>query len=350
MKFKIPSKLQKGDKVAIISPSAGLPFVFPWVYELGLKRLREVFQLEPIEFPTARKSPEYLEKNPKARADDVNSAFADKSIKAIIATIGGNDQIRILPYLDVNTIASNPKSFLGYSDNTNLQLILWNLGIVSYYGGNLMTQFAMQGKMHDFTVRYLKKALFEEEIGEFQAASEWTDYDLNWEDPQNLTKMRPLYKSDGWHWHNYENKILEGRLWGGCLEVLDLHLSVRKYLPPLDQLSDSILFLETSEEMPTEGFVYRFLAALGELGILKKLKGLLLACPKAQFCGKTPTEGREAYIANQELAVKKALTDYDCNLLTVFNLNFGHTDPQIIIPNGGIALIDGIKKTIRVTS
>ncbi len=349
MKFKIPSKLQKGDKVAIISPSAGLPSVFPWVYELGLKRLQEVFQLEPIEFPTARKSPEYLEKNPKARADDINTAFADKSIKAIIATIGGNDQIRILPHLDVNTIASNPKSFFGYSDNTNLHLLLWNLGIVSYYGGNLMTQFAMQGKMHDFTVHYLKKALFEEDMGEFQAASEWTDYDLNWEDPQNLTKIRPLYKSDGWHWHNYENKILEGRLWGGCLEVLDLHLSVRKYLPPFDQLSESILFLETSEEMPKEGFVYRFLAALGELGILQKLKGLLFACPKAQFCGKTPTEGREAFIANQEQVVKKALKDYDCNLLTVFNLNFGHTDPQIIIPNGGIALIDGSKKTIRVT-
>lgn len=348
MNFKTPSKLKKGDKVAIISPSTGLPSIFPWVYELGLKRLREVFQLEPIEFPTTRKSPEYLEKNPEARADDINTAFSDKSIKAIIATIGGNDQIRILPYLDRNTLASNPKSFFGYSDNTNLHLLLWNLGIVSYYGGNLMNQFAMQGKMHDFTVHYLKKALFEEDIGEFQAASEWTDYDLNWEDPQNLTEIRPLYKSDGWHWHNYENKILEGRLWGGCLETLDLHLSVRKYLPPLDQLSESILFLETSEEMPTEGFVYRFLAALGELGILQKLKGLLFARPKAQFCGNMPIEGREVFVSNQQQAVIKALKDYDSDLLTVFNLNFGHTDPQIIIPNGGIVSIDGNKKIIQM--
>lgn len=347
MKFHIPPRLQKGDKVAILSPSAGLPSLFPWVYELGLRRLREVFQLEPIEFPTARKSPDYLEKNPKARADDMNAAFADQSIKAIIATIGGNDQIRILPYLDVETIASNPKSFLGYSDNTHLHVFLWNLGITSYYGGNLMTQFAIQGNMHDFTVNYLKKALFEANIGEIHASSEWTDYDLNWEDPQNLIQTRPLYKSEGWHWHNHQNKRIEGRLWGGCLEVLDLQLSIKRYLPSLDRFADCILYLETSEEMPTEGFVYRFLAALGELGILHKLKALLFGRPKAQFCGTLPPEGRESFIANQELAVKRALKDYDCSLLTVFNLNFGHTDPQIIIPNGGTALINGVEKTIR---
>jgi len=347
MQFKIPPRLQKGDRVAIISPSAGLPSVFPWVYELGLQRLRDLFHLEPVEFPTARKSPDYLAKNPQARADDINAAFADPSIKAIIATIGGNDQMRILPYLDAKTITSHPKSFLGYSDNTNLHLYLWNLGITSYYGGHLMNQFAMQGHMHDFTVQYLRKALFEQSIGEIHSSPEWTDYDLNWDDPQNNTQSRPMYPSDGWHWHNHENKILEGRLWGGCLEVLDLHLSVRRHLPPLDRLTGTILFLETSEEMPTEGFVYRFLAALGELGILHKLKAILFGRSKAQFCGKFPTEGREMFIANQQRAVKRALQDYDCHLPVIFNLNFGHTDPQVIIPSGGIAIIDGVKKTIR---
>lgn len=350
MKHKTPPILYEGDKVAIVSPSAGLAAVFPWVYELGLKRLRDLFKLEPVEFPTARKSPEYLEKNPEARADDINAAFADKSIKAVISTIGGNDQIRILPFLDAKTLRAQPKPFLGYSDNTNLHLFLWNLGIVSYYGANLMTQFAMQGKMHEFTVQYLKRVFFEGAVGEVRSAPEWTDYDLNWEDPQNLQKTRPLYKSDGWHWHNFENKVLQGRLWGGCLEVLDLHFSVKRYLPPLDQLTDCILYLETSEEMPSDGLVYRFLASLGEQGILEKLKGLLFGRPKAQFCSKTPPEGREIFILNQQNAVKKALKDYASNLPVVFNLNFGHTDPQVLIPNGDIAFIDGIKQTIRFGS
>ena len=157
MIFKQPSRLKFGDKVAIVSPSAGLPHIFPWVYEQGLNRIKEVFGLEPVEFPSARQSPEYLSKNPKVRAEDINTAFADPSIKGIIATIGGNDQIRILPYLNKDIISANPKIFMGYSDCTNLHLFLWNLGIISYYGGAVMTQFAMGGGMQEYTINSIKK-------------------------------------------------------------------------------------------------------------------------------------------------------------------------------------------------
>ncbi len=145
MEFQLPSRLKPGDKVAIISPSSGMPFLFPWVYQQGLDQLKEVIQLQPVEFPSARQNPEYLSQNPQARAEDVNTAFADPSIKAIMATIGGIDQIRILPYLDKEIIKANPKIFMGYSDCTNLHLYLWNLGIISFYGGAVMTQFAMGG-------------------------------------------------------------------------------------------------------------------------------------------------------------------------------------------------------------
>lgn len=347
MKFKRPSNLKPGDKVAIISPSSGLPHIFPWVYEQGLDRIKEVFELEPVEFPTARQTPEYLSKNPKARAEDINAAFSDPSIKAIIATIGGNDQIRILPYLNKEVISANPKIFMGYSDCTNLHLFLWNLGIVSYYGGAVMTQFAMGGGMQEYTINWIKKALFSPPIGEVFSAPEWSDADLDWGDPQNLNKKRPMYPSEGWQWHNKQKGIIQGQLWGGCLEVLDLHLSVKRYLPNFDQLDDTILFVETSEEMPSEGFVYRFFAALAELGMLEKFKAILMAYPKAQFCGNQPPEGREAFIVNQQNAVKNALRDYDSNIPVVFNMNFGHTDPQIIIPNGGMVSIDFTKESIN---
>jgi muramoyltetrapeptide carboxypeptidase LdcA involved in peptidoglycan recycling len=347
MKFKKPPSLYPGDKVAIVSPSSGMPYLFPWVYEQGLNRIKEAFELEPVEFPTARQSSDYLSQNPKARAEDINAAFADSSIKAIIATTGGNDQCRILPYLDEKIIQSNPKIFMGYSDCTNLHLFLWNLGLISYYGGSVMTQFAMGGGMQEYTIDSIKKALFNPSIGEVHAAPEWSDADLDWADRQNLNKKRPMYKSAGWHWHNNPNKRIEGKLWGGCLEILNLHLSIKNYLPSFDQLDDTILFLETSEEMPSEGFVYRFFATLAELKLLKKFKAILMAYPKAQFCGNQPPEGRERFILNQQNAVKKALRDYDSNIPVVFNMNFGHTDPQIIIPNGGTALIDGTRKTIH---
>lgn len=347
MKFQQPSPLKPGDKIAIVSPSSGMPFIFPWVYEQGLHRLKEIFNLQIVEFPTAKQSPEYLSKNPKARADDINTAFADPSIKGIIATIGGNDQIRILPFLDRNAILANPKIFMGYSDNTNLHLFLWNLGIISYYGGAIMTQFAMGGGMHEYTIDSIKRALFAPSIDQITAASEYSDADLNWSDKQNLDRKRPMYPSQGWHWFNKQDELIEGRLWGGCLEVLDLHLSVKRYLPSFEQLDHTILFIETSEEMPSEGFVYRFIVALAELGLLKRFRVILMAYPKAQFCDKLPPEGREAYISNQQNAVKNALEDYGSNIPVIFNMNFGHTDPQIIIPNGGKVRINCKDETIK---
>ena len=107
-----------------------------------------------------------------------------------------------------------------------------------------------------------------------------------------------------------------------------------------------MLFIETSEEMPPEGFVYRFIATLAELGMLRKFKAILMAYPKAQFCGHLPPEGREAFIVNQQNAVKSALADYESDLPVVFNMNFGHTDPQMIIPCGGMVSIDCTKQTI----
>lgn len=347
MTFRQPLSLNPNDKVAIVSPSSGMPFLFPWVYEQGLDRLKQIFQLEPIEFPTARKSSEYLSQNPQARAEDINRAFADPSIKGIIATIGGNDQIRILPYLDKKVISLNPKIFMGYSDCTNLHLFLWNLGIISYYGGAIMTQFAMGGGMQEYTINSIKRAVFDPPIGQVYAAPEYSDADLDWGDQQNLSKKRPTYPSTGWVWHNTHNGIIEGRLWGGCLEVLSFHLSVRKYLPDFEKLDGTILFIETSEEMPAQEFVYCFIAALAEIGLLKKFKAILMAYPKAQFCDKQPPEGRETFIINQQNAIKNALKDYNITLPVIFNMNFGHTDPQIIIPSGGNVKINCATKTIE---
>lgn len=66
-----PKRLKSGSKIAIISPSSGLPYLFPDIYELGLKHLQEVFGLEVVEMPSARMSPDELYKNPQLRARDI---------------------------------------------------------------------------------------------------------------------------------------------------------------------------------------------------------------------------------------------------------------------------------------
>ena len=113
-----PKKLRPGDKVATVSTSWGGPATFPHRYEAGKRQLQEAFGVTVVEMPHALHSAEWLERNPQARADDLMEAFRDPSIKAIFSTIGGDDSIRLLRYLDPEVMRSNPKIVMGYSDTT----------------------------------------------------------------------------------------------------------------------------------------------------------------------------------------------------------------------------------------
>ena len=108
-------KLVTGDRVAVLSPSFAAPGLAPAVHEQAMRRLTAATGLIPVEFPTTRK----LGSSPQERAADINAAFADPSIRAILATIGGDDQITVIPHLDEAAVLADPKIFIGYSDNTN---------------------------------------------------------------------------------------------------------------------------------------------------------------------------------------------------------------------------------------
>lgn len=173
------------------------PFTLKWVArtlsvgtDLGLGRLRTVFSLEPVEYPTTRRMGSSLQD----RASDIMAAFGDPSVKAIIASVGGEDQIKLLKLLDPEIIKSNPKPFFGFSDNTHLHLYLSNLGIPSYYGGCIMTQFAMQQNMMDLTIESLNKALFDGGTLETSGSATYNDIGLDWADNHPSISSAPWSK------------------------------------------------------------------------------------------------------------------------------------------------------------
>ena len=193
---RYPPKPRPGDKVAIVSPSGGLPELFPLPYELGLRRLREEFGLIPVEFPTTR----VLGSAPADRAADLHAAFADPEIKAVVCSIGGEDQITVLPHLDADLLRANPKPFFGYSDAMNLLTYLHALGIVGYHGGAIMTQYGRAGAMHPLTVDSLRAALFTSGPFELVENKEFGDVDVPWEDAVALEHEPPTTASAGWSW------------------------------------------------------------------------------------------------------------------------------------------------------
>lgn len=343
-KFTTLQKLAPGDQVAVISPSNGLPQIFPEVYELGLKRLQDEFGLIPKEYPTTRIMGAPLQD----RARDVVAAFADPANKAVFTSIGGEDQIKLIKYLDADVIRNNPKPFIGYSDNSHIHNFLWNLGIPSYYGGAIMTQFGMQGHMDDITVRSIKKALFEGRETEIEVAEQYNDIGLDWHNVEALSERRQYEPNDGLFWDGNQNA--EGILWGGCVESLIFQSTVNKYLPSAEDLDGTILFLETAEDIPEPWLVEYLVAGFGERGWFDRFKGVLVGRPKAwEFDKQKSIQEKAEYRATQREAILKAIREYNADIPVVQNLDFGHTDPQILLPLGQTARIDCAHKKIYLS-
>ena len=338
-------KPKPGDQVAVLSPSVALPGLFPWVHELGLERLQSVFQLKPKEYPTTRQ----MGASAEDRARDLMDAFKDPANKAVIAAIGGDGEIKLLKHLDPKVFTDNPKPFFGYSDNTHIVQYLWRLGVPAFYGGSIMTQYAMQGGMHDFTVEFLKKALFETGEVEIRSSDAYNDEGLNWADKANLTKTRKLEPNDPWQWDGTADA--EGILWGGCVESLVGQLSANKWLPADQDLDGTILFIETAEDLPEPWIVDYALTAMGERGWFDKFQAVLVGRPKAwELFGKEHTkEQKVAYTQKQRETVLKAVRSYNPTIPVVQNLDFGHTDPQLCVPSGRKARVLGSKQKIFFT-
>lgn len=339
--FLTLSPLTRGDQVAVISPSNGLPQLFPEVFELGLSRLRDEFGLIPKEYPTTRVMGAPL----RDRARDIMAAFADPENKAVFTSIGGEDQIQLIKFLDAEVIRSNPKPFIGFSDNTHLHLYLWNLGIPSYYGGAVMTQFGMQGQMDEMTVGSIRKALFEHGTYAISASEQYNDVGLDWSDPSLLSKRRKYETNDGLFWDG-EGKV-EGILWGGCVESLIFQSTVGNYLPDASELEGTVLFIETAEDIPEPWIVKYLLAGFGERGWFDKFQAVLVGRPKAwEFDKQNSAEQKAAYRAAQRDSVVQTIRQYNATIPIVQNLDFGHTDPQLLVPMGRRVMVDANNHTL----
>jgi len=335
-------KLRLGDKVAIVSPSFAGPGKWPHVYELGLKRLREVLGLEPVEFPTTRK----LGDSREERSRDIIDAFLNPEIKAIFASLGGDDQVTYVKNLPPEPFMDNPKPFFGYSDNSHFNNFLFLNGIPSYYGSCVLPQLGMNVVMDSITVEYLKHALFDEGEYELKSSADYNDIGLNWDVPENLAVRRTYWPNDGWYW-NQVKKNTEGTLWGGCIESVDEMLRHDVPIPTLNQFENIILILESSEDLPAADYVFRVMRALGERGILKRVTGVLVGRAKAcEFDKQNSLEQKAEYRREQREAILRAVSYYNPNIPVVQNLDFGHTDPQIPMPYGSTARINTETKQI----
>ena len=339
--FVLPPKVSPGDRVAVVSPSFAAPAVFPAVYEQGLRRLRAEFGLEPVEFPTTRRH-----SSARERAEDLMAAYADPGIRAVFATVGGDDQITVLRHLDPAPFVADPKPFFGYSDNTNLLNWLWHHGIAGYHGMSTMVHLARGAGVRPVVAESLRAALFTGGDVEVYAVDEFSDEELDWADPAALTGSAPSYPSPGRVWHRAD-RVVSAPTWGGNLEILHWTLAANQWVRPVDDYAGCVLLLETSEDLPSGTEVFRMLRDFGERGLLGQFPAVLVGTAKGTALGDVRTlEQRAAYREEQRAAVLRAFEAYHPEAMIVFGVDFGHTDPQWVLPYGGRMTVDGPARRI----
>lgn len=339
--LKKPRCLKAGDRIAAVSPSWGGPGAFPHRYLAGKRQFEEMFGIDVVEMEHTLSPADWLANNPQARAKDLMAAFADPSIAGIVATIGGEDSIRLLPFLDLDIIRANPKVFVGFSDTTSLHLACHAAGMTSFYGPSIMAGFAENGGMHAYTVEHLLRALFScEPIGTLASnAQGWTSGPTDWGNPALQNQARPLQQADG-------PRILQGNggatghLLGGCIEVLEMAKGTA-WWPGADAWRGAIMFLETSEDAPAPAYIRYWMRNYAATGILGNLAGLLIA--------RCDTKGDNGYQAAVEQALLSVLAEQGLTSLPVLaGLDFGHTQPMLTLPYGVQARIDCADATLTI--
>lgn len=329
-----PRKLAPGDTVAAISLSWGGAHSFPQRYAAGKRQLQDSFGVRVVESRHALKDAAWLARNPRARAEDLMQAFADPAIKAIISTIGGEDSIRIIPYLDFELIRANPKIFLGYSDTTISHFACFKAGLVSFYGPSIMAGFGENGGLFPYTAESVRRTLFSSApIGAVPPNQDgWTVEFLDWGRPELQSQRRALRPATGWRWLQGQGRA-SGPLIGGCLEVLDW-LRGTPLWPEPAAWRDAILFLETSEEAPAPAYVARFLRSLAANGVLGQLGAIMFGRPGGAVGEARFREYDDAL--RQVVSEEYGLSD----LPIVTHMDFGHTDPIMVLPYGVAAQLD----------
>ena len=336
-----PKTLQIGDTIAIVSLSSGIggDSAFIYRYFEGKKRIENIFGLKTVTMPNALKGSDYIEKHPEKRAKDLMDAFLDPSIKAIFCMIGGDDTIRLLPYIDYDIIRKNPKIFMGYSDTTINHFMMYKAGLVSFYGPSVLTEFAENVKMHEYTIKSIKNILFSPSNRmKILPSPQWTSDYLDWANSDNQKIQRTLH-SDTRGFEVLQGKgIATGQLLGGCLGVFKMMIGTDIWLKP-EEWNGKILFLETGEDYPSPNEVCYFLRNLVAQGIIHKLNGIVVGKPLD-----------ERYYEEYKGVYLKVVGEeaHRSELPILFNMNCGHTAPTCVLPFGVKVQIDCDRKEFSI--
>ncbi|MBJ6984397.1 LD-carboxypeptidase [Luteimonas sp. MC1750] len=306
----LPRALREGDTVALVSPSSATDD------RLNLQLSRDVmealgFRVKTGAHHASRRG--HLAGSDAARAGDINAAFADPEVRAVVAVRGGSGAARLLPLLDYDAIRANPKVLLGYSDISALHSgIHARTGLVTFHGPN------GTGSWNAFNADQFRRLFFQRELMHYRNRVEAGDELV----PR---RNRTLTITGG---------RAQGQLVGGNLAVLTA-LAGSPYLP---DFRGKVLFLEDVSEAPYR--IDRMFSTLRLMGALDGLAGFI-------FGECTDCDPGDGY---GSLTLDEILDDYirPLGIPAYRGAMIGHIREQFIVPVGGQVEMDADDGSFRL--
>jgi len=325
-----PANLEKGFYVGVTATSAGFD------NEVDYRRLDNAIAnfsmmgYRVIATPNVRSNYKGRSSNGRTRAKELISLFEDPKVRVVFAASGGDFLVEMLPYIDFDKIAHNPKWVQGFSDTTGLVFtITTNLDIATVYSYNFST-FGMEG---------WHKSLYDNlQILEGHDIVQ-DSYDL-YQDGyyKRITGLEGFVLEKEVEWKNIlpsginaDKEIdIQGRALGGCIDCLLNLVGTRfdKTKEFADKYeTDGILWFLESYDLNSAALT-RGLWQLREAGWFDNAAGFIFGRP-AMY--------QEIYDISYEEAVISVLGDL--NLPIILNADIGHKHPQLTMINGAIAKV-----------
>lgn len=319
--MRIPAKLTLGDEIRVIAPSRSAQILKVEMVEQTktiLERLgfRVSFGHHIFECDLQHSS------SIMHRVTDIHEAFRDPQVKAILTVLGGYNCNEVLPYLDYQMIAENPKILCGFSDITALATAITTKCNFITYSGPHFSSFRM-AQAQQYQLSYFQKCLMEKNPFPLVASSVWSD------DAWYIDQENRHFEAAGWK--VYSGGEVSAQLYGGNLCTLNL-LQGTAYMP---DLSNCILFLE-DDELVNPAIFARDLTSL--LQATTPIKGLAIG--RFQRAS-AMTEEQLHFILDKHPLLKTIPVLYD--------VDFGHTQPIFTFPIGGNIHMNTKEMWIQVT-
>lgn len=295
----IPSKLKKGDTIGVIAPSNyiekdDLEYINASIALMEASGFKVKFGKYVFEDTLGYGT------SPEKRAADINWAFKDDEVKAIMCVKGGEDSNTTLDYIDYEMIKKHPKIICGFSDNTSIiNAIHEKTGLVTYHGPTFKS-------LTSWETGYAYKQFI-------KTFAENTESLIMGEPEDEYTTIQAGQTT--------------GELVGGNLSLFT-KLVCGKYAV---NLQDKILFLEelgfeAAPEMVNSNIYY-----LKQNGVFDRIAGL--------WIGNYEHPSKVSI----EKIIKNAIGD-EYKFPIIKSDNFGHIDKKIIIPIGTKAEINTNEK------